>query len=326
LRQLVDDLADLAGDEVFYFFVVGGSAWKVESRLAAFYNRHLAGRIGGSHQELLQGLGQPSASDAHLALSLDWFHPTLGELGLTGDAEGGKRAEAARLREEAVRRATEALAGSPARARRFHTLLERAQHFGRVREEQAQRLTLAWPVLRRAVQRLAELAGIEDPYFLTGDELCSGVASSAASERRARWERQRRLSAPTWVGTMGFPQRLVFAGHGSHSEAGDVVRGAPASPGRVTGRVRVVLGVGSFEALQPGEILVAPATNPGWTPLFSRAAAVVTDTGSVMAHASLVAREYGIAAVVGTGNATRVLRDGDLVTVDGSAGTVERVT
>ena len=86
--------------------------------------------------------------------------------------------------------------------------------------------------------------------------------------------------------------------------------------------MRVVTGPEDFDTLLAGEILVAQTTTPGWTPLFARASAVVTDTGSVLAHASLVAREYGIPAVVGTGEATRKLLDGMLVTVDGSAGVV----
>jgi pyruvate,water dikinase len=96
----------------------------------------------------------------------------------------------------------------------------------------------------------------------------------------------------------------------------------PSSPGVARGPVRVVTGPEGFDGFQAGEVLVAQTTTPGWTPLFARAAAVVTDVGSVMAHASLVAREYGLPAVVGTGEATRKLRDGMLVTVDGSAGVV----
>ena len=74
--------------------------------------------------------------------------------------------------------------------------------------------------------------------------------------------------------------------------------------------------------MQPGEILVAPVTTPGWTPAFARAAAIVTDTGSIASHASIVAREYGIPAVVATENATARLCDGDMITVDGSRGVV----
>jgi pyruvate,water dikinase len=72
--------------------------------------------------------------------------------------------------------------------------------------------------------------------------------------------------------------------------------------------------------LQPGDVLVAPTATPGWTPLFARAAAVITDGGNLASHASLVAREYGIPAVVGTGDATLRLNDGQAVTVDGTTG------
>jgi pyruvate,water dikinase len=84
-------------------------------------------------------------------------------------------------------------------------------------------------------------------------------------------------------------------------------------------------GLEEFAAFGDGEILVANATAPAWTPLFARAAAVVTDGGTLAAHASLVAREYGIPAVVGTGNATSRLHTGQIVTVDGTAGTVTDV-
>jgi len=100
------------------------------------------------------------------------------------------------------------------------------------------------------------------------------------------------------------------------------IRGVAASPGTATGRVRVLRDASEFESLQRGDVLVAQATTPAWTPLFARAAAVVTDTGSIGSHASQVAREYGIPAVVCTVDATRRLKTGQLVTVDGSAGVV----
>ncbi len=76
------------------------------------------------------------------------------------------------------------------------------------------------------------------------------------------------------------------------------------------------------EKLRPGDILIAEATTPPWTPLFTTAAAVVTDTGGVLSHCAIVAREYRIPAVVGVGTATALIRDGQLLEVDGSAGTV----
>jgi pyruvate,water dikinase len=86
--------------------------------------------------------------------------------------------------------------------------------------------------------------------------------------------------------------------------------------------VRVIRTHEEFQHLQDGEILVAPAVAPAWTPLFVRAAAVVTETGSIISHTSLIIREYGLPAIVGTGDATARLRDGQVVSVDGSAGEV----
>ena len=103
-----------------------------------------------------------------------------------------------------------------------------------------------------------------------------------------------------------------------------ILLGVPASAGSASGPVRVVDGPESFHEFQPGEILVAAATAPAWTPLFADAAGVVTDGGSPFAHAAVVAREYGIPAVVGTVDATRKLVTGDVVVVDGERGTVER--
>jgi pyruvate,water dikinase len=93
----------------------------------------------------------------------------------------------------------------------------------------------------------------------------------------------------------------------------------------VEGRVRVLADADRADALQPGEVLVTTVTNVGWTLYFPRAAAVVTDVGAPLSHAAIVARELGIPAVVGCGNATMVLRTGDRVRVDGAAGTVERL-
>jgi rifampicin phosphotransferase len=104
----------------------------------------------------------------------------------------------------------------------------------------------------------------------------------------------------------------------------DLVQGTAGSPGLATGPVRIVHGAGDFGKLRPGDVLVCPFTDPAWTPLFSLAAAVVADTGGPLSHAAIVAREYGIPAVLGTENATTLLKDGDFVTVDGNEGVVRR--
>ena len=101
-----------------------------------------------------------------------------------------------------------------------------------------------------------------------------------------------------------------------------LVSGVAASGGRATGPVRVIRGPAHFGAMRSGDVLVCPYTNPAWTPLFSRAAAVIVDSGGVGSHAAIVAREYGLRAVMGTGTGTTVLTDGQRVTVDGDSGLV----
>ncbi|MGH2888090.1 MAG: PEP-utilizing enzyme, partial [Solirubrobacteraceae bacterium] len=96
----------------------------------------------------------------------------------------------------------------------------------------------------------------------------------------------------------------------------------PGAPGRHTGPVCVVRGEGEFGKLRAGDVLVAPTTDPAWSVLFATAGALVTDGGGALSHAAIVAREHAIPAVVGAGQATRRLRDGDIVTVDGAAGRV----
>jgi pyruvate,water dikinase len=100
-----------------------------------------------------------------------------------------------------------------------------------------------------------------------------------------------------------------------------VLAGTPASAGRVSGPARVVLDpVGA--RLEPGEVLVAPSTDPGWTPLFLTAGALVMEMGGANSHGAVVAREYGIPAVVGVADATLRIATGARVTVDGAAGLV----
>ena len=105
-------------------------------------------------------------------------------------------------------------------------------------------------------------------------------------------------------------------------QTGDVLTGIGASAGRVTAIARVLAGPADFARLQPGEVLVASITTPAWTSLFARAGAVVTDIGGPLSHSSIVAREYGIPAVLGTAVGTRRITDGQQITVDGDQGRV----
>jgi pyruvate,water dikinase len=337
LRQLVDAVGRAAGGVFWSLANVGGSAWKMEGCLARFARTHLQQTLGAGVQVLLRGLpGAAFDAPAHGVQSLDWYWPTAGELGWARPdstlAERRRRLTAER--EAAVAACRRALAGRPARLRRFDRLLAVTQRYAVLREEQAHWFTLGWPVLRRSVLRVGEqlrlegaLDGAADVFFATRRDLENTAGRREAVTRaRATWQHQRRLVAPLTIGT---PPRLLewlmrqpMAERGDAAPAAVALLGQGASPGRATGRVRIVGGPEDFDAFQPGEVLVAQATAPAWTALFGRAAAVVTDGGTLAAHASLVAREYGIPAVVGTGQATRRLATGQLVRVDGTTGTV----
>ena len=117
-------------------------------------------------------------------------------------------------------------------------------------------------------------------------------------------------------------RRQSQRGAGEHQGADRACRGLGASPGRVVGRVRLVATPADAEQLQAGEILVTQMTSPDWVPYMRRAAAIVTDSGGMTSHAAIVSREVGLPCIVGTRRATKVLRDGMLVTVDGGAGIV----
>jgi pyruvate,water dikinase len=193
-------------------------------------------------------------------------------------------------------------------------------------------------VLRAYAQRAGELTGWgEDIFFLDKAEIVRVLEGETISSKLIK---QRRRAYQSYSALPPYPALIrgsfnpyawaadenrrsdVFMS-GSRSEADVAVRGFPGSAGIVEGKVRVLSDAADGGTLQPGEVLVTTVTNVGWTPLFPRAAAVVTDVGAPLSHAAIVARELGIPAVVGCGNATMRLSTGDLVRVDGTAGTVE---
>ncbi|MEP7104307.1 MAG: PEP/pyruvate-binding domain-containing protein [Chloroflexota bacterium] len=339
LIGLIDELGREAGKYFMYVTAVAGYAAKAEMPLGKFYKEHLHPRIGGSHLDLLQGLVETVTIEPHAVSSLDWYFPTVGELGSIA-VDGGADQRRARLRAartEAEGRAREALATQPKLAKTFAKLLAAAQRFQPLREECVSHLTRSWPLMRGALARIADelVAGgkLSDPteiHFLTRDELLAAANAGSGpfptNQRRATWQGQRRLSPPLIIGKVPpLMQKVLddFAEATRIPSEAPGLRGLAASPGRATGPVQVIRDVSEFGRLRPGDVLVAPATTPAWTPLFATAVAVVTDTGSLGSHASQVAREYGIPAVVCTGDATRQLQTGQVVTVDGNAGLVE---
>ena len=128
---------------------------------------------------------------------------------------------------------------------------------------------------------------------------------------------------PILVKVFGMVDEVLHAGKVEELKVMDIFEGYPGSPGIAEGIARVITNFEEFSKLQPGEILVCPYTATAWTPFFPRIKAVVTDTGGMLTHAAITAREYGIPAVVGTWRATRSINDGDYIKVNGNAGVVE---
>jgi rifampicin phosphotransferase len=216
------------------------------------------------------------------------------------------------------------------RARLVELCLRRARQLSGLRELPKFYVVLALAAMHRQLRlvgaelaRSGAIAAADDVFFLDFDELRVGLRGAdlkgmVRDRRRLYAIELRRRRIPRLLLSDGTD---VEAAMMAKSPAPGALAGTPASAGTATGKVRVILDpVGAH--LEPGEILVAPSTDPGWTPLFMTAGALVMEMGGVISHGAVVAREFGIPAVVGVPDATTRLRTGQTVTVDGAAGTV----
>ncbi|HKS52986.1 MAG TPA: PEP/pyruvate-binding domain-containing protein [Pseudonocardiaceae bacterium] len=249
-----------------------------------------------------------------------------------------RQADSAARREEHTRAVLGRL--DPVRRAGFTRLLRWAQALAPVREDALADIGLAWPVIRRLLlelgHRLTE-AGIitsaADVFWLRRAELLPAAKGStrtpftdAVQQRKLLWRGQRTATAPQLLPEIDWIQRMLAWAMpaGDQKQTGATITGIGASSGQVTAPARVLAGPEQFGQMQPGDVLVARMTTPAWTSLFAMASGVVTDVGGPLSHSSIVAREYGIPAVLGTGVATQRLSSGQLITVDGDAGTVTR--
>jgi rifampicin phosphotransferase len=177
-----------------------------------------------------------------------------------------------------------------------------------------------------------KLVQAEDIWFLKYEELTATAGNDAdltdlVQARKQEHESRRMLETPPILGApptgAADPGLEKFFGKSGPPELeGTVLRGSPASAGRVTGTARVIARIDELDRVQAGDILVCRSTTPPWTPVFGSIAALVTDTGGVLSHGAIVAREYRLPAVVGTKIGTRVIADGQTITVDGERGEV----
>ncbi|MFF2243844.1 PEP/pyruvate-binding domain-containing protein [Arthrobacter sp. NPDC058130] len=241
----------------------------------------------------------------------------------------------------------------PKRRAAFVRLLRWAQSAAPIREDALADVGLAWPLLRRMLLELGKrlvgsgvIAQPADVFWLREQELRSAVEfglaapgepvavaitgadrpvrADAVEDRKMLWRGQAKAAAPQLLPESRWMERAFgsMMPAGSQDQPGDIIKGVGASSGRVTAPARVLRGPQDFALMVPGDVLVARITTPAWTSLFAMASAVVTDVGGPLSHSSIVAREYGIPAVLGTGVATQRLTSGERIRVDGDAGTV----
>lgn len=251
-----------------------------------------------------------------------------------------RQQRAAERREQATQAMLKRLKGL--RLKLFSKVIAPAQRYAPLREDGLADVGFGYPLLRQMLRelgrRFAEGGMIEKPddiFWLKQDEVEQAAdrldrgetlscLSATIPQRQAIWRAAKRVAPPMSLLQLKFLgmdiQNIKTAR--SRGRDGDTLKGVAASPGSVTAPASVLHGPADFGQMKAGDVLVAAITTPAWTPLFARASAIVTDVGGPLSHGSIVAREYGIPAVLGTGAATRRIRSGQVITVDGSAGVV----
>ena len=220
----------------------------------------------------------------------------------------------------------------------FDKALKWAMDTGPAREDSLADMGMGHTTIRRMLGELGQrfaangaLENVDDIYWLVEDEVDELASllerseklpdySSKVPVRKAEWREQMKLVPPAILPEKsGWAKLIPWA---RQNESGNVIKGLGASAGKVTANACVMFTPEDFHKMKPGDVLVAVITTPAWTPLFTMASAIVTDIGGPLSHSSIVAREYGIPAVLATGSGTRRIQDGQIITVDGSAGIV----
>ena len=313
----------------------------------------LRDRIGGSPEgaDFLTGVQVFLRSYGHRSFSLDIVRPGFGadpkqllKLVLSLLEEGGSPRNQQARREAAYRQAKRAVLASPLGSLRwavFRQVVALAQIYVRLREDQRFHWQKGLATLRRLYllvgQSLADrgvLAERDDVFFLRKEEIeeVARVGGPSALRRLAiarRIEYVRLRDEHRHSPQKSYPRflrgRRPLCEAESKPRTGERLTGLPVSPGRNRGRAKIVRAPEELPELQPGDVLVTQGADPGWTPLFGKIGALVMESGGQLSHGSVVAREYGIPAVVGIANVTEVLREGDLVLVDGDDGSVVKL-
>jgi len=243
------------------------------------------------------------------------------------------RQEAARKEQELLTR-LRAMPDGQRKAEQTKQMIDRVRTFAGYREYPKYGMVRRYFTYKLALLREAErlvragtLREKEDIFYLRLAELREVVRTNDVDDQLI----QKRREEFRWYETLTPPRVLTSAGDAINGEyrRDDVPPGSLAglsvSAGTVEGRARVVMDMAQAD-LDTGDILVTPYTDPSWTPLFATVAGLVTEVGGVMTHGAVIAREYGLPAVVGVEQATRLIRDGQRIRVHGAAGYVEILT
>ncbi|MGD8405675.1 MAG: PEP/pyruvate-binding domain-containing protein [Anaerolineales bacterium] len=285
-----------------------------------------------------------------IAYEFDFANPTPAEepsplfeaikLFLEGKAESPyQRLQTAREKREQATRSVLERIGWP-RKGWFEKLLKKAHETGAIREDSIFDMGMGHPVIRRLLNELGRrfvknnvIECAEDIYWLEEREVEEVIQSleyrqpvpdlsSRIPIRKGNWRAALLIIPPVMLPEKSFWQRFLGGGAPEEKDGKTVLKGLGTSDGQVTAPACVLYGPEDFPKMKAGDVLVATTTTPAWTPLFAMASAVVTDIGGPLSHSSIVAREYGIPAVMAARNATRHIQSGQMVTVDGKEGTV----
>lgn len=338
-------LPGVASLEAHYDLHVLARLFRADERVAAAVATHdletaAAVLLGAEESTAGRAFRRFLAQHGHRLTGRDLSCPTWAEspamvveLALAAGTDAAlDRAALVRRRHEATARVTAALGGGPlgaARRAAFGWVLDYAQRYYALRENMRYHADFFLARLRSVVRTIGGLlvahgriAAVDDVFWLDVEELVHALDDPSPLAERIR----RRREAAARDAANPPPETLDGDTTPSPPPSSDarVLTGELGAPGRCVGPGRVVRDPSDFERVVSGDVLIAVYTDPGWTSVLERAAGLVLEAGGILSHGAIVARELGIPAVVGVTDATRILRDGEPITVDATTATVTR--
>ena len=333
-------VAELCGEELGDRLLTGSVGILDSMKPLLMLDDLAQGKIG--RNEYINACGHRHANEMELACPYPYEDPAFPE----NLVEEHKKAaidvaSMKKSQEQAYEDAKEGfLKQNPSKRAKLERLLAKYAKANRDRESVRSEGVKIFCVIREFLIKAGDITGIGDDIFMLYiDEVISLLKGDdnirdLIGPRRTNYNKYLsypqfpnlligRFDPEQWMADPVARKDIFIAGEGSTEEEGaNVIRGFAGAAGKVKGKVRVLTDISQKDEFLPGEILVTNATNIGWTVIFPQVSAIVTDIGAPLSHAAIVAREFGIPAVVGCSNATTLLKTGDTVTVDGTSGTV----